>query len=91
MLSKPLGLAVEVLDYSNTWLQRMTDFDSTERGLEGKSGFKGWLGGIWCRLFHRRVMLPIHGYYQCRRCFRKIPISFEMGGADDSSAARRPR
>jgi len=72
----------------------MTEFDSTERGFsphERKSGFAAWFGGIWCRLFHRRVMLPIHGYYQCRRCFRRIPISFEMGGAGEDPSPRRRR
>jgi hypothetical protein len=60
----------------------MTDFDSTEQG------FTGWLGGVWCRLFHRKMMLPIHGYYQCRRCLRKIPLSFEMGGAGPAPRRR---
>jgi len=58
----------------------MSDLDSTDHGLyPHRHGFAAWFGGIWCRLFHRRVMLPIHGYYQCRRCFRRIPISFETG------------
>ncbi len=32
---------------------------------------------LWCRLFHRRVMLPFHGYYQCRRCFRRYPVTLD--------------
>jgi hypothetical protein len=32
---------------------------------------------IWCRLFHRQVLLPLHGYYQCRRCFRRYPMSLD--------------
>jgi hypothetical protein len=32
---------------------------------------------VWCRLFHRRVLLPIHGYYQCRRCLRRYPMSLD--------------
>ena len=78
-----LQLAVEVLDYLDTWREWMTNFDSAEHGYEPKHGFKAWIGGIWCRLFHRRVMLPIHGYYQCRRCFRRIPISFEVGDGSE--------
>ncbi len=69
----------------------MTDFGSAEHRHQSKRGFAGWIGGIWCRLFHRRVMLPIHGYYQCRRCFRRIPISFEMGGAGEEPAPRQRR
>jgi len=62
----------------------MSDLDSTDHGLyPHRHGFAAWFGGIWCRLFHRRVMLPIHGYYQCRRCFRRIPISFETGDGGD--------
>jgi len=62
----------------------MSELDSTERGLyPHRHGFTAWFGGIWCRLFHRRVMLPIHGYYQCRRCFRRIPISFEVGDGSE--------
>ena len=58
----------------------MSELDSTGPGIyPPRRGFAAWFGGIWCRLFHRRVMLPIHGYYQCRRCFRRIPISFEVG------------
>jgi hypothetical protein len=83
-------LAVEVLDYGYTWQGRMTNFAS-EHEYEPKRGFGAWFGGIWCRLFHRRVMLPIHGYYQCRRCFRRIPISFEMGGTGDGPSSQRPR
>lgn len=64
----------------------MSELDSTGSGIyPPRRGFTAWFGGIWCRLFHRRVMLPIHGYYQCRRCFRRIPISFEGG---DSSERR---
>jgi hypothetical protein len=80
-----------VLDDLNTWVERMTDFDSAERGYEPKNGFTAWFGTVWCRLFHRKVMLPIHGYYQCRRCFRRIPISFEMGGGGEDPAPRRRR
>jgi len=36
-----------------------------------------WLGDLWHRLFHRKEMMPIHGYYQCRSCFRRIPISLD--------------
>jgi len=62
----------------------MSELDSTDHGLyPHRHGFAAWFGGIWCRLFHRRVMLPIHGYYQCRRCFRRIPISFETGDGGD--------
>jgi len=62
----------------------MSDLDSTDHGLyPHRHGFAAWFGGLWCRLFHRRVMLPIHGYYQCRRCFRRIPISFETGDGGD--------
>ena len=62
----------------------MSELDSTEHGLyPHRHGFAAWFGGLWCRLFHRRVMLPIHGYYQCRRCFRRIPISFETGDGGD--------
>jgi hypothetical protein len=32
---------------------------------------------LWCRLFHRSVLLPMHGYYQCRRCFRRYPMSLD--------------
>lgn len=35
------------------------------------------LGDLWCRLFHSKVMMPIHGYYQCRSCFRRIPVSLD--------------
>ena len=62
----------------------MSELDSTEHGLyPHRRGFAAWFGSLWCRLFHRRVMLPIHGYYQCRRCFRRIPISFEMGDGSE--------
>jgi len=65
----------------------MSDLDSTQHGIyppeTPRHGFAAWFGSIWCRLFHRRVMLPIHGYYQCRRCFRRIPISFETGDGGD--------
>ena len=65
----------------------MSELDSTDHGIfppdTPPRGFAGWFGGIWCRLFHRRVMLPIHGYYQCRRCFRRIPISFEVGDGSE--------
>jgi len=70
----------------------MSELDSTERGIyppeTPRHGLSAWFGGIWCRLFHRKVMLPIHGYYQCRRCFRRIPISFEPGAGDDRAAPR---
>jgi len=69
----------------------MTDFETTANEYEPKHGFRAWFGAIWCRMFHRRVMLPIHGYYQCRRCFRKIPISFEMGGGGEDHAPRQGR
>jgi hypothetical protein len=73
----------------------MSQLDSTERGFSPPEtpphGFLAWIGGIWCRLFHRRVMLPIHGYYQCRRCFRRIPISFELSDSGDSSNPRGRR
>ena len=61
----------------------MSDAGSKERDNQTKHGLTGWIGGLWCRLFHRRVMLPIHGYYQCRRCFRRIPISFEVGDGNE--------
>jgi hypothetical protein len=58
----------------------MSELDSPGHDVyPPRRGFAAWIGGLWCRLFHRRVMLPIHGYYQCRRCFRRIPISFEAG------------
>lgn len=73
----------------------MSQLDSTDPAIfppdPRRHWFIAWFGGIWCRLFHRKVMLPIHGYYQCRRCFRRIPISFELGGADESAAVRKRR
>jgi hypothetical protein len=55
--------------------------NSVPRGLPhldgGSHSLIARLGDVWCLLFHRKVMLPIHGYYQCSRCYRRIPISFE--------------
>ena len=31
----------------------------------------------WCETFHRQSMWPIHGKYECSRCFRVIPIFWE--------------
>jgi hypothetical protein len=50
-----------------------------------------WFGDLWCRMFHRKVMMPIHGYYQCRSCFRRIPVSLDTERHQDHSHSRRQR
>lgn len=52
--------------------------------------FAAWFGDTWCRLFHRRVMMPIHGYYQCRSCFRRIPVELDTEHREDPSSPKQP-
>ena len=42
------------------------------------------IGEAWCKNMHQGVMWPIHGQYQCRKCFREYPVAFE-------TSADRPR
>jgi hypothetical protein len=50
-----------------------------------------WFGDLWCRMFHRKVMMPIHGYYQCRGCFRRIPVSLDTERHEDHPRSPRQR
>ena len=50
-----------------------------------------WFGDLWCRMFHRKVMMPIHGYYQCRSCFRRIPVTLDTDRPEDDSHSSRQR
>lgn len=33
---------------------------------------------FWCQLFHDEPMWPVNGHYQCRRCLRYHPVSWEQ-------------
>jgi hypothetical protein len=35
------------------------------------------LGRAWCSLFHPNPMWPIHGCYQCSRCFRSYQVQWD--------------
>src|SRR6266705_612710 len=50
-----------------------------------------WFGDLWCWLFHRRVMLPIHGYYECRSCFRRFPVSLDTEPRQERPPSPRGR
>ena len=37
------------------------------------------LSRLWCKLFHRGTMWPIHGQYLCPRCLLAHPVPWDEG------------
>ncbi len=67
---------------------------TTEQGeypLPGEPGYgiKERIARAWCRLMHRDAMLPIHGQYRCRRCYRSYPIHWS--DEPEGNGSKRPR
>jgi hypothetical protein len=44
---------------------------------------------FWCRLFHRRILWPVNGSYQCSTCLERFNVSWDIGNqptADEITA-----
>jgi hypothetical protein len=65
------------------WLPGTTPFSATSgdglvrRELRSMPGGLGFLGGVWCRLTHRRIMWPVRGHYVCSHCGRQFKVNWE--------------
>ena len=36
-----------------------------------------WIKRVWCKLFHRRAMWPMHGRYICPKCLQEYLVYWE--------------
>jgi hypothetical protein len=64
-----------------------------EPAIDATPDQQNWLtrmGDVWCRMMHRDVMWPIHGKFQCRKCFRLHPITWGGRVEDHSSSMSHP-
>ncbi len=34
------------------------------------------IGRWWCRMFHRKITMPMHGEYECLRCARVFQVDY---------------
>jgi hypothetical protein len=44
----------------------------------------------WCKLMHVSVRWPIHNRYECARCGRRYPVSWQAEAARRTVERRRP-
>jgi hypothetical protein len=41
------------------------------------------LGDWWCKMFHPVPQWPIHGHYQCPKCFRVYAVPWETAACQE--------
>ncbi len=45
-------------------------------------------GDLWCRMMHNAAMWPIHGFYECRSCGRRHPITWAGEQSQSNNSIR---